>query len=158
MKQPHAHDKESTRFVGLLKRLRLAGSDESPPFERFRVTPAQIAVLEVLAEQPGCTLKELARALGLSSPTVSVALWRLEAAGLVNREPRDDDARALSIEPTKDALGLLSELARFREEKSRSLLSVLKPEEAHVFLDLLDKLLGAALARDPDDEGMEEGK
>jgi MarR family transcriptional regulator, organic hydroperoxide resistance regulator len=59
--------------------------------------PGQEALLMELWQEDGRTQAELAEALAVEPPTVPKMLQRMEAAGLVEREPDADDRRAQRV-------------------------------------------------------------
>ena len=61
------------------------------------VTPTQYAVLKVLWEQDGQSGADLTGRLLMDSATVTGVLDRLQAAGLLERRPHDQDRRIHSL-------------------------------------------------------------
>ncbi len=55
---------------------------------------AQAQALLVLSRLGGCTISQLAAHLELGKPAASTLVARMEAAGLLTRQPDRDDARA----------------------------------------------------------------
>ena len=62
-------------------------------FSRHGVHEGQQYVLRCLWSEDGLTPGEVARRLGLATPTVTRATTRMEAAGLLRRVPHDQDRR-----------------------------------------------------------------
>jgi len=133
-----------TRFMQLLRRLRRVGPKQQPPFEAVGITSAQLALLERAASQPGCSLQDMADSLGLTPPTVSVGVRRLEEVGLLERHPDPADGRAWQFVLTAAGTALWERVQRYRGEKTRRLLAGLKPEEQQTLLALLERALDAA--------------
>lgn len=68
---------------------------------RHGLSPAQFRIVgALLGEDAGLTQTDLADRLGVSLPTLSVALAKLEAAGAVARVPDPADARAKRVRAT----------------------------------------------------------
>jgi DNA-binding MarR family transcriptional regulator len=132
------------RFMRLLRRLRQVGPEQEPPFEAVGITGAQLTLLEWVASHPTCSLQELADGLGLTPPTVSVGVRRLEDVGLVERQPDPEDGRAWQLDLTAAGTALWERVQRYRSEKTRLLLSGLTPEEQETLLALLERALEAA--------------
>jgi len=61
------------------------------------VTPTQYAVLKVLWEQDGQSGAELTGRLLMDSATITGVVDRLQAAGLLERRPHDQDRRVHSL-------------------------------------------------------------
>jgi DNA-binding MarR family transcriptional regulator len=66
-------------------------------FSRHGVHEGQQYVLRTLWAQDGLTPGEIARRLGLATPTVTRATTRMEAAGLLRREPHPSDRRMVRL-------------------------------------------------------------
>jgi DNA-binding MarR family transcriptional regulator len=66
-------------------------------FSRHGVYEGQQYVLHCLWEEDGLTPGEVARRLGLTTATVTRATARMEAAGLLRREPHERDGRLVRL-------------------------------------------------------------
>ena len=64
------------------------------------VTPAQFAVLQVVADAPGVSSAEVARIERLTPPTMSVIVANLERKGALVRRPHANNARIRGLEAT----------------------------------------------------------
>lgn len=117
-------------------------SDISP--DRVRLDVSREALRAHIAQQPGCRLKELALGLGVSSPTVSVAVRHLEDKGLVGRQSDPEDRRAVQLFLTPQGKSLNRRAESFRKEKARRLLAGLASEDRSALLKLLQRALDAA--------------
>jgi|SRR5215469_12851025 DNA-binding MarR family transcriptional regulator len=69
-------------------------------FARHGVYEGQQFVLRRLWEEDGLSPGEIARRLGLATPTVTRAATRMEAAGLLRREPHPHDGRMIRLRLT----------------------------------------------------------
>jgi len=135
------------RLVELLASLRRLGWASLPPAVAG-VSPSLAPLLEYLAEHPNCGVKEVAKGLGLSPPTVSVALRRLEEMGLSSRRPHPRDGRAVQLYLTSAGVGAYREMVGLRRGIATRLLDGLEPEEQEELLRLLSKALHRAAAAD----------
>lgn len=61
------------------------------------VTTAQAGILAVVADDPGCAQRDIARRLRLGESAVVAAVGRLRSAGLVERRVSDQDPRAVAL-------------------------------------------------------------
>ena len=66
-------------------------------FTRHGVHEGQQFILRCLWEQDGQSPGEVAKRLGLATPTVTKATTRMEAAGLLRREPHPTDRRLVRL-------------------------------------------------------------
>lgn len=67
---------------------------------RGKLTPPQIAVMQVVVSHEGTSLKELSRAVGLAHSTVSSIIDRLVSRGLLERRVDPTDSRISRIHST----------------------------------------------------------
>jgi DNA-binding MarR family transcriptional regulator len=107
-------------------------------FARHGVHEGQQYVLRRLWQEDGLSPGEVARRLSLATPTVTRATTRMEAAGLLRREPHPGDRRMVRLWLTDrgralekdidDEIRLLSEraLASFTESERAWLISALE--------------------------------
>ena len=131
------------RFLELLDRLRRLGP-EQPPFEEIQITPSQLLLLDRIVASPGCSIREVATELGLTSPTVSVGVRRLEEVGLVERRPDARDRRAVRLFATPRGEALQQRAQAYRRQKAHRLLADLTLQEQAQLLDLLDRAISTA--------------
>ena len=68
--------------------------------DHFGINRTDLRCVDVLRSSGPQTASRLAKAVGLSSGGLSIALERLEAAGYVERRPNDQDRRSVVIEAT----------------------------------------------------------
>ncbi|HDD24299.1 MAG TPA: MarR family transcriptional regulator [Chloroflexi bacterium] len=135
------------RLLDLLNRLQMLGT-RPPPFEEMGITPSQFILLDRVAMSPGCGVREIARGLGVTSPTVSVGVRRLEEARLVERQPNPQDKRSIRLFLTPQGEALHRRVQAFRYAKARRLLSSLTHQEQETLLSLWERALDMAEAAD----------
>jgi DNA-binding MarR family transcriptional regulator len=94
-------------------------------FARHGVHDGQQFILQRLWARDGQTPGELARGLELATPTVTRATARMEAAGLLRREPHERDRRLVRLFLTERGWALRAvigrEMARLDERALASL-------------------------------------
>lgn len=131
------------RLLKLLLRLRKLGPGRLP-FEDIPVTPPQSLLLDWVAGASGCGIQEMAAGLGLTAPTVSVGVRRLEEAGLLEREPDPKDRRSIRLFLTAQGQTLHQRARALRWQKVQRLLAGLTPQERETLLDLLERAINVA--------------
>jgi DNA-binding MarR family transcriptional regulator len=67
----------------------------------FGVNRTDLRVIDTLRSRGPLTASELARAVGLTSGGLSIALERLERLGYIRRSPHPDDRRSVLVEATE---------------------------------------------------------
>ena len=70
--------------------------------EELGVTSHQATLLWLVKTRPGLSLRELARAEGISAPSLSAHVDRLETLGLIRRVRSSDDRRRVGLELTPE--------------------------------------------------------
>ena len=133
----------SDRLLSLFERLRQLAFGLHP-LQDSGVTMPQLTLLDWVAESPGSGIQDIADGLGLTAPTVSVGVRRLEAEGLLERRPNPQDGRAIQTFLTAQGQSLHERARAFRREKMRRLLTGLTAEEGAKLLALLEKAINAA--------------
>ena len=112
------------------------------PVGRGAITQEQYWVLKTLRERGPMKVKDLASIVGCTAGSASVAVKRLEKAGLVKRERNDDDERVVTITLGKEGI---EKLDAWRAEQFKSmvmLFELLSRAERKTLRDLLEKALG----------------
>jgi DNA-binding MarR family transcriptional regulator len=85
-------------------------------FSRHGVHEGQQFVLRCLWDDDGLGPGEVARRLGLATPTVTRAATRMEATGLLRREPHPTDRRLVRLVLTAKGRGLEQVIGREMQE------------------------------------------
>jgi DNA-binding MarR family transcriptional regulator len=101
------------------------------------------AALNHLRLRPGQNIDFLARLLHISHPATVRLVNRLEAEGLVERRPGEDDARSRALVLTPAGQGAALAAARKRLEILDRMLSALTTAERRQLEPVIEKLLGA---------------
>ena len=108
------------RFVKLFDRMRRLATEENPLQQAdIPVSMPQLTMLEWVAANPGCQLKDMADGLDVTMPTVSVGVRRLEDAGLLQRQPDPEDGRAVRLALTERSQNLVESTRQFRMRRWR---------------------------------------
>ncbi|MGV9325565.1 MarR family winged helix-turn-helix transcriptional regulator [Streptosporangium sandarakinum] len=100
-------------------------------------------VLSTLSERPGhaSTLREQAAKMGWSRSRLSRHASRMEARGLVRREPDPDDGRGCYLVLTEDGLETLEDAAPLHlESVRRHVIDRLSPADLSALEDIARKL------------------
>lgn len=103
---------------------------------------AHLGVLAMLTERP-CNLSELADYQGVSLPTMSGSISRLETRGWVQRVRSETDRRVVMVELTPKGLQRLAEMNQQAESYLVTILKDLTPAEQETLsagLTVLQKL------------------
>lgn len=131
------------RFFKLMKRVRKLGMD-TETLEGAGASPAQMTLLDWIAASPGCGVQDIADGLGLTPPTVSVGVRKMEESGLVERKPNPMDGRSVQFFLTRRGQTLQAKIQDSHHNKFRRLLAGLSPQEQETLLGLLERALQSA--------------
>ncbi len=93
------------------------------------ISDSQLGVLWRLASEGRCTPGGLATAEKVSAPSMNRTLNALEASGLVQRQPSDDDARKVWVTITPAGDHVIAETRRLRQQWFHAQLEALSPEQ-----------------------------
>ncbi|HYY82469.1 MAG TPA: MarR family transcriptional regulator [Actinomycetes bacterium] len=116
-------------------------------FGRHGVRAGQQFILRCLWDEDGLTPGQIARRLGLATPTVTKATTRMEAAGLLTRRPHPTDARLVRLHLTDRGRALERVIDQEMRGLSERALATLKPAERAAFVRYLTELRRNVAAR-----------
>jgi DNA-binding MarR family transcriptional regulator len=116
--------------------------------EALGVTSHQVTLLWLVRTRPGLSLRELAEEEGISAPSLSGHVDRLEAADLLRRVRSTDDRRRVGLELTAEGRSLLKRVRARRTTWLAARLAVLTEDE-RASVDAALPALYALLEREP---------
>lgn len=105
--------------------------------QRHGLTPRQLAVLAVVADEEGLIQTEIVRKSGIDRSTLADVIRRLLRKGLIERRRMLNDARAFSVHMTQAGRDVLAAAAPIAHEVDETILSHLSEEARAKFLDAL---------------------
>lgn len=109
--------------------------------EQVQITPVQGGILLVIAHNPGITQAQVAELMAVEGPTLVQSMARLADYGLIDKERRADDRRAVALSLSRKGWRLLPEVeARVRASEDR-VLAPLSPDDRARLLSVLSRLL-----------------
>jgi DNA-binding MarR family transcriptional regulator len=108
--------------------------------EQLGITSRQATLLWLVLHHPGLTLTELARLEGISAPSLSAHVDRLERAGLIERVRSHDDRRRVGLSLTPAGTHLLRRVRRQRTTWLAERLARLEPSAVETIERALEPL------------------
>jgi DNA-binding MarR family transcriptional regulator len=119
---------------------RLLGSVIERRLVALGVRTGHLGTLLALYEQDGQTQAELTRTVGVEQPSMALTLRRMEAAGLVRRDPDPDDRRRAIVTLTPKAQAIRTDVQGLRREIAAEALADFTAEECESVLGMLNRL------------------
>lgn len=110
------------------------------PMRALGVYAGQNFLLEQLWREDGLSPGELARRIGIETPSVTRAAQRMENAGLVRRVPDPEDARLVRVTLTERGWQLRHELPAAMDAVAARALEGLTSEQRAALIDLLQRV------------------
>jgi len=111
-------------------------------FARHGVYEGQQFVLRRLWQEDGLTPGQIARQLGLATPTVTRAATRMEAAGLLRREPHPTDGRLVRLWLTARGRELEEVIGPEMRALTERTLAGFSPDERAALVRALQRIAG----------------
>jgi len=136
------HLSEDIAFVTRILRARILEHNESF-FAEHRVAGGEVAVLNLIALNPGLSQKALSTAVVLRKSALTKLVNELERSGLIERRKEGTDKRLNALYLTEDGA---ERVARMRPDMARlqeDLLAPLSPGERAMLFELLWRMIEA---------------
>ena len=95
----------------------------------------------LLIRQPGMTLGQLSRALGVASATASVSVKRMEKAGFIEKRVDEKDARIVRLYPTSVAEDAPKKIHQKMNAMEQVLTAGMSQEQVLTLAGLLERAL-----------------
>lgn len=106
----------------------------------YGVHVGQQFVLECLWDEDGLTPSEIAARIGIEAATLTRALRRMETAGLVRREPDEQDKRRIRTWLTEQGRDLHEPVSETMAQLQQDAISLLTEREAERLAELLGRV------------------
>lgn len=133
------------RLVAIMDRLsRLFANRDLIEADGVTATLPQVALLEAVERAPGCRLSELADRLGVTLPTISVAVHRLEEVGMLSLRPDPEDGRSTLTDLTELGRKMVGEARSYRFDRLSTLMDGLSYNELETLVGLLERAVSTA--------------
>lgn len=129
------------KFMKLLNNI----SRSNAIFRKGRVSaedlqPSQYIYVQIICNKPGRTQDEIANEICVNKSTAARNLNALEEKGYVERIPKKNDKRCLSVYPTEKMQKILPEIRAASGEWSAFLSQNIPEEEFEIFRSVLERM------------------
>jgi DNA-binding MarR family transcriptional regulator len=132
--------KPSEELMALFRRLEGLGLGRAP-VKDVQLSIPQFGLLLTVLRNPGIGVRGVAQFLGVSTPTVSVGLAKLEQDGWLRREADPLDKRAARLYLTAKAQLFAKRAQQFQRKHINEFMGGLDPREQQQLLTLLEKAI-----------------
>jgi DNA-binding MarR family transcriptional regulator len=105
------------------------------------LSTAQAHTIEIVGHAGPIKMKDLARKIGVTTGTLTVAIDRLEEKQLLVRQPCKTDRRAYLIELTASGKTYFKQHHNFHIKMTQEIVADLTDEEQHLFGSIIEKML-----------------
>ena len=143
MTETQKPEERLARIMFRMMKLRLG---EMPRLD-YEISFPQMELIGFVKRFPNCHVQDIADGLGITPPSVSVGLQRLEKAGWLARHPDPHDGRATCISLTEKSNGMLQRVKTAQSKGIQQFLIGLSSDEQNQLMELLEKAIAAAEAR-----------
>jgi DNA-binding MarR family transcriptional regulator len=108
--------------------------------QNFELRQVEFTVLALIQANPELTASDLAKALAVTPPNITMWLDRLEGRGLVERVRSTADRRAQHVRATESGAAAAQRAAALLVDAEREALAVLSAAEQAILVELLNKV------------------
>jgi MarR family transcriptional regulator, lower aerobic nicotinate degradation pathway regulator len=109
--------------------------------DELQLTPTQFAALAKIGDVGDVSQNQLGRLTAMDPATIQGVIQRLEARGLIGRQPDPKDRRCTLLSLTVEGQALLADAVTRAKRITEATLAPLTPAERQTFLALLRKLI-----------------
>lgn len=131
---------DSSIFVLLFQIMQLTKYQAIRRMDELKLKPSQAAILFVLHCQGNMSQRELAEVIGITPPSMTVALRKMEDQGYVLREPDHNDQRIIRIQLAKKGIECVDGVKCVIKEMEELTLKSLSQEERLFMRRLLSEM------------------
>jgi DNA-binding MarR family transcriptional regulator len=108
--------------------------------EPYELRPVEYTILALIGKNPGGSPAQLAKALAVTAPNITMWIDKLEARGLVARQRSDTDKRAQHLQLTAKGKSLVDVATERVLAAEREALADLTEGERTILVELLHKV------------------
>jgi len=115
--------------------------------EPFELRPVEYTILALINENPGGSSAQLAQALAVTAPNITMWIDRLEGRGLASRRRSETDKRAQRLQLTRKGTDLVAKATERLLDEERQAFAQLSEGERVILNELLHKVACCRPAR-----------
>lgn len=104
---------------------------------QFGLTGTQMSIIDFIGNQPDCLQRDIEQEFNIQRSTTTVALQRMEKAGLIRRVSAAGDARQKTVTLTAKAQALHETVGAYIAKQQRAMNEAFSPEDCATFTRML---------------------
>ncbi|MGL4234751.1 MarR family transcriptional regulator [Tabrizicola sp.] len=135
-----ATDRLQKAITAIMRALKVAEPALQKSHGALKLAPSDIQALQVIASHPGAMSGTLAQHLGIVPTTATSIVDRLVRRGLVRRERRETNRRAVALWLTPAGEVAVARLSEEERAASRAMLDALEPEEHETIVSAMERV------------------
>ncbi len=130
-------DKETSVYWLLHQIIHLSKYQEVKKMEALGLKPGQAGILFMLNCYGKLSQKELAQKMGITPPSMTVALRKMEEKGLIVKEADTEDQRIIRIQISEEGKACIEEIKQVMNDMEQLLYGDMQQEERLLFRRML---------------------
>ena len=107
----------------------------------IKLTILEVHTIEALGRNPGLKMRELADILGVSTPSVTAVVDKLEKKGFAIRKTTPSDRRVYLVELTSKGNDLYKRHSEQHKKMAKTLLSSIPGDRVVLFIEMLRSIV-----------------
>lgn len=136
---------DASVFIVMHQLMHLSRYHAAMRMEDMELNPSQAGILFILNSHGRLSQRQLAQKIGITPPSMTVALRKLEELGFIQKEPDDKDQRIIRIRLSENGKDCIERLKSILEEMEEILYQGFSVEERLLFRRLLLAMRGNLL-------------
>lgn len=136
---------DASIFIVMHQLMHLSRYHAAMRMEDMELNPSQAGILFILNGHGRLSQRQLAQKIGITPPSMTVALRKLEELGFIQKEPDDKDQRIIRIRLSENGKDCIERLKSILEEMEEILYQGFSVEERLLFWRLLLAMRGNLL-------------
>ena len=133
----NTHKDDVPVFVILHRLIHMSKYQASKRLDDFDLKPSQAGILFVLSCNGKLSQRELAERIGITPPSMTVALRKMETRGYIEKEPDEKDQRIIRILLTEKGESCVEDIRTVMDEMEAVLYQNMTQEEKMLLRRLL---------------------
>ena len=128
---------DASAFIVMHQLMHLSRYHAVLRMEDMELNPSQAGILFILNSHGRLSQRQLAQKIGITPPSMTVTLRKLEELGFIHKEPDEKDQRIIRIRLSEAGKECIEKLKSIMDEMEEILYQGIRPEERMLFRRLI---------------------